>query len=195
MADDLQDLIAERDISKIITTYPRAIDRLDKELLISLYHTDATDNHGAFQGSAQEFADFVIDYLRDVYVCTMHHVTHSNVEIKGEIAVGESYYYAYHRMEGGLEKITDFFGSEYAMRCQEASVGEHGHEFICGGRYIDVFSRRGGVWKIAKREITVEWKHFRPVTKGAAESRIEKVVAPWSRDRDDGIYSALEVLE
>jgi hypothetical protein len=32
--------------------YSRAIDRLDRELLLSVYHEDAVDDHGVFVGTA-----------------------------------------------------------------------------------------------------------------------------------------------
>jgi hypothetical protein len=41
-------------------TYSRGIDRLDRELLMSVYHEDAIDDHGVFVGNREEFADWAI---------------------------------------------------------------------------------------------------------------------------------------
>jgi hypothetical protein len=177
-----------QEIEGLITLYPRAIDRLDIELLKSIYHPDARDDHGPFKGTAYEFADFVVKYLREMFVATMHHVTHSHIEVAADRAAGESYYYAYHRLEGDFAKVASFFGRPYAEKCQQDQTLPNGHEFICGGRYLDCFVKSGGVWKIANREITVEWKHFRPVTVGAPDSGIETIVAPAGRDRSDIAY-------
>jgi len=38
-------------IENILTSYARAIDRLDIELLKSLYHEDARDDHAWFEGT------------------------------------------------------------------------------------------------------------------------------------------------
>lgn len=192
MTDDqaqmLRELKDRQEIENLLTLYPRAIDRLDIDLLKSLYHPDARDDHASFKGTAQEFADHVIAYLGEMFVSTMHHVTHSNVAVRGDEAASESYYYAYHRLEGDHAKVMRFFGKTYADRCAAEGTLDNGHEFICGGRYVDRLSRRGGEWRIAKREITVEWKHFRPATHGDAGSDIAEIVAAPGRDKDDIAY-------
>ncbi len=184
----LQSLLDRQAIDHILTLYPRAIDRLDLELLKSLYHPGARDEHASFKGTADAFAEHVIGFLRDTFTTTMHHVTHSNVELCGDRAAAESYYYAYHRLEGDFDKVAGFFGRDYALRCRRDETLGYGHEFICGGRYVDLFEKRQGEWHIADREITVEWKHFRPATHGGAESGIEQIVAPPGRDRNDIAY-------
>ncbi|RJG01363.1 nuclear transport factor 2 family protein [Noviherbaspirillum sedimenti] len=184
----LQTLLDRQAIEHILTTYPRAIDRLDLDLLKSLYHPDARDSHAVFEGTAYEFAEHIIEFLRDMFTSTMHHVTHSNIEVHGDIAAAESYYDAYHLLEGDFDKVAGYFGSTYAERCRNEGTIDAGHEFLCGGRYIDIFTRCRGEWRIAEREITVEWKHFRPVTRGDSGSGIERVVAPAGRDLDDVAY-------
>jgi hypothetical protein len=47
-------------IQDVLMTYSRGIDRLDRELLLSVYHDDAIDDHGVFVGSPEEFADWAI---------------------------------------------------------------------------------------------------------------------------------------
>jgi hypothetical protein len=56
-ANELQSVVDHRDIENIITLYCRAIDRLDIELLKSVYHEDARDEHANFSGTALEFAE------------------------------------------------------------------------------------------------------------------------------------------
>jgi hypothetical protein len=61
---ELADRQAIRDV---LMAYSRGIDRLDRKLLISLYHEDAIDDHGVFVGTREEFADWAI---------AMHTATH-----------------------------------------------------------------------------------------------------------------------
>ena len=55
--DQLQYLLDRQAIADVLVTYSRAIDRLDRDLLISVYHPDAIDDHGVFIGTREEFAD------------------------------------------------------------------------------------------------------------------------------------------
>jgi hypothetical protein len=175
-------------IEDLLTSYARAIDRLDVELLKSLYHEDARTEHAWFEGTARDFADKVIAFSRGTFVSTMHHVTHTHIALNGDVAAAESYYYAYHLVEGDMDKVAGFFGNSYAERCAKDGTIGNGHEFISGGRYVDSLTKRHGVWRFATRKTTVEWKNFRPATHGDPESGIEKIVAPADRDRNDVAY-------
>ena len=110
------------------------------------------------------------------------------------LAAAESYYYAYHLLEGDIDKVAGFFGKSYAERCAKDGTIDDGHEFISGGRYVDSLTKRDGVWRFANRETTVEWKHFRPVTHGDPGSGIEKIVAPAGRDRNDVAYRVFAAI-
>jgi hypothetical protein len=50
--DDLQVLVAEAEIGRVIARYCRAIDRMDEGLLRSCYHPGATDEHGVVPGTS-----------------------------------------------------------------------------------------------------------------------------------------------
>ncbi len=186
--DQIQSLADRREIEHVLTLYARAIDRLDRELLLNCYHENARDSHAGFDGTAEEFANHALPFLRDMFSATMHHITHVTIELLGDQAAVESYYYAWHRMEGDAGKIAGFFGDAYAVACERAGPLNDGHDFICAGRYLDLFSRRDGAWKIADREITVEWKHFAPASHGAPGSGIARIMAPPARDRSDPVY-------
>jgi hypothetical protein len=56
----LRKLSDRQEILDCIHRYCRAIDRFDRELLISVYHPDAIDDHGLFVGGPKEFADWAI---------------------------------------------------------------------------------------------------------------------------------------
>ena len=149
-------------IDKLLGLYCRAIDRLDVDLLKSVYHTDGVDDHGAICANAHEFAGQIITMLKDLCVYTMHSVSHSTVEIRGDSARAESYYIAIHTVAAGEEPIRKFFGEQYLKeQCAAGRLGLR-HEYLCSGRYLDELSRRDGVWRIQRRKMTNEWAASRP---------------------------------
>ena len=63
--------------------YCRGIDRLDLELVRSCYHADATDEHGTFIGTRDEYVDWVAGVLTR-FTGTMHVVANQLVELDGD---------------------------------------------------------------------------------------------------------------
>ncbi len=178
-----------QEIERVLRMYCRAIDRLDLDLLRSVYHPDATDSHGSFDGNAHQFAEFIMGRLPAVTSYGFHTVTNSiiDVDVDGDRAVAESSYFGYHRIPGGIESISSYFGAEYAALAQREQTIDEEHEYVCGGRYLDRFERRDGVWRIAQRRITNEWSQCRPTSHVLAGSRAEYDL-PGTRDRSDPVY-------
>lgn len=176
-----------QEIERVLRTYCRAIDRLDLELLKSVYHPDATDAHGSFDGNAHEFAEFMIARISAITTYGFHTITNSIIDIDGDQAVSESSYYGYHRVPGGLKAISAYFGESYAADAQRDGTIDQEHEYICGGRYLDRFERREGVWRIAKRVITNEWSQCQPTSHVLEGSRADYNL-PGARDRSDPVY-------
>jgi hypothetical protein len=177
-----------QEIEHVLKLYCRAIDRCDMELLKSIYHPDGTDDHGSFSGNAMEFAEFIIPALRAGITDGMHTVTHCTIDVDGDFATSESYYWAYQRAHGGEEAVTAFFGPDYAARCKAEGTLDACHDYYCGGRYIDLFERRGGEWKILRRKITNEWNDIRPSTRITDQGGVAAFNLPGSRDRTDPVY-------
>ena len=128
----LLELLDHRAISQLSIDYMRALDRLDGELLRSVYHPDATDDRGFFAGSGPEFCDFALGVLAS-HKTNHHMLGQMNIAIEGDIAFGEVYFNAYHRIESEGE-----------------GAGEE-MDFVVIGRYVDRYERRDGTWKIAHR--------------------------------------------
>jgi SnoaL-like domain len=186
MEQALQDLIDRQAIDARLKLYCRAIDRLDVDLLRSVYWPDGTDDHGSFVGNAHEFADFIMADLRKRVIDGMHAIMHSLIDLHGNFATSESYYWAYQLTPGGLDAVTEFFGERYAGQCGDKIDGPH--DFFCGGRYIDLFEKRGGEWKILKRKITNEWNTVRPTDRISDQGAIAHYNLPGMRDRSDWVY-------
>jgi hypothetical protein len=127
---ELQDRQAIHDC---LMTYSRAVDRLDRELLLSVYHEDAIDDHGVFVGSPEEFADWAIAMHTATHLSHQHCIFNSTCDLDGDVAHTETYY-----MFVGLNRQ----GAPFAMS---------------GGRYLDRLEKRNGRWAIALRICVRDW--------------------------------------
>lgn len=169
MSDPLQALLDQRAITDVVLRYCRGIDRLDLELVRDCYHPDATDEHGAFVGSRDEYVEWVAGILTR-FTGTMHVVANQLIEVDTDDARSETYGVAYHWGE---------------------PADDPRRNFTTGFRYVDHFTRRDGRWRIARRIAVREWTHVVP-----SEQRL--VVAPerdgrrGRRDRDDPSYEVFE---
>lgn len=159
---ELQRLLDEAEITRVLQRYCRGIDRLDEELIRSVYHDDATDDHGAFKGRASDFAPWVIKALVENYDATQHVLGQKAIDVQGDVAYGDTHVLAYHRKErdGGTDLIT------------------------FGGRYVDRFERRNDEWKIADRVVVHEWSKSERTTTPFDLDAFE----PGRRSRDDLSY-------
>jgi hypothetical protein len=188
MEAKLRELIDRQEIEQVLKLYCRAIDRCDLELLKTIYHPDGTDDHGSFSGNAHEFAEFIIPTLRTVILDGIHTVTHCTIDVDGDFATSESYYWAYQQTQGGEEFVTGYFGPTYAAKCKADGTLDGKHDYYCGGRYIDLFERRDGQWKVLRRKITNEWNDCRPTTRITTEGGVADFNLPGRRDRQDPVY-------
>lgn len=66
MTEDLIAFVREQrdrqEIHDCLLRYTRGVDRHDRELMLSAYHSDAYDDHGVAQGVARDFGDWAIAY-------------------------------------------------------------------------------------------------------------------------------------
>lgn len=129
----LEALLDRQAIHDCLMTYSRAIDRLDRDMLLSVYHSDAVDDHGAFVGSAKAFADWAIAMHRRMHLSHQHCQFNSTCDLDGDVAHTETYYM--------------FVG-----------LNQRGKPFVMsGGRYIDRLEKREGRWAIAVRLCIRDW--------------------------------------
>jgi hypothetical protein len=123
-------LYAESKIRAALARYCRGVNRLDFELVASVFHPDARNEHGAFAGSVEEFVRWLKNSALGRFTWTMHNLGTCGIEIAGDEAYVETYAVAY-----------------------------HGEPASSGVRYIDRFERRtGDDWLIARRLVVVEWR-------------------------------------
>ena len=128
----VQELIDRQDILDCLMRYSRGVDRFDVDMIRSVYHPDATDDHGAFVGNPEQFVEWVLDLHGTGQISTQHQLTNHSCEIDGNTAHTETYFF-------------------FVARNRDESV------WIAGGRYLDRFEKRNGRWAIAARKCIIEW--------------------------------------
>lgn len=137
----IEDVIAKQEITDLVGRYMRGLDRLDKDLLRSTFHDDANTDYGFFQGGPDAFCDMAYNALQD-HLANHHMIGQVNIDLEGDIAFGEVYFQAFHRI------VTN---------------GEERDLFI-SGRYVDRYEKRDGEWKIAFRSEVNDWARNDPAT-------------------------------
>ena len=137
----MQEIEDRYQIEQALRRYCRGVDRGDAELIRSVYHDDATDDHGGFKGKGVDFAERVVEAMRGRMQSTMHNLHQTNISFNGDAARVETYFTAYHRLLEGSTSLLETFG----------------------GRYVDRFEKRSGDWKIADRVVVYEWSEIKEV--------------------------------
>lgn len=128
---ELQSIIDRQAIYEVLTRYCRGVDRCDVELLRSVYHDDATDDHGMFKGLGHDFAPWIVDWERQNLRMGQHLIGNFRCDLAGDVAHTETY-------------------------CISFSEDKEGRNATVYNRYIDRFERRDGEWKIADRVVVID---------------------------------------
>jgi hypothetical protein len=145
MSDATTALEDKEAIRDAIHNYCRAIDRLDRQLLVDkVFHSDAVLRYGTLEGSVAEFCDYAFGFLGTLE-STMHAVSNCMIELHGEVGWAETYVISYH------------FG---------AKDPDSGNpiDLIVGCRYLDHFEKRSGLWRITRRHLIFEWNQNLPAS-------------------------------
>ena len=137
----LRELCDLREIEQVILRLARATDRRDSAAIRACYHPDAVDDHGAFRGSAADFAEWVPKTLA-IFSATQHFLSPPRIELAGEVARSETTCTAHH-----------LFPPEDPGGARDS---------IMGLRYVDRFERRDGAWRIARRTCIWDYSYIVP---------------------------------
>ena len=185
------DLLDKQAITEVIITYARAIDRLDEDLLRSVFHPDSQHAHGfvgpssnpslpSSPGAPGDFVAYAFEVLGTLSR-THHQLGNTLIELDGDNAYAETYFSAYHRMRAKGDPL--------------ASDGAYDTEmdWLVGGRYIDRLQRREGVWKIIHRTGLTDWMRTEPPsTQGFVDIPADMV---GHRGPQDLVYRSREVYK
>lgn len=140
----LEELSAREEIRETLVRYTRGVDRNDLNLVRSVFHEDAFIQfpESLHQGSLDGFINFAQNEFPR-FQRTRHAITNTLIEFDGpDVAYVDTYLHADHQ------------GTE-AHHWKSAVIE-------LWARYLDRFERRDGVWKIARRELVVDWMYKYP---------------------------------
>ncbi len=144
-AAGLEDRLALRDLAE---AYARCADRVDGPGLAALFMPDGVlrivtrgaETPPRVRNGREEIATAIAGLSR--YVKTMHLVGNQYLEVDGDTATGETYCVAHHLLGDSGSQI------DHVMMI----------------RYLDQFRREPDGWRIAVRELQVDWTEERTVT-------------------------------
>lgn len=188
--DPLARLLAREAIRDVTARYCRAIDRLDADLMLSVYHADAVDEvpvpprnlapeerqraeAAVRRSSPAEFVAWVMPLMRANYISTSHCLNQQLIEfLAGDRAHVETYY--------SCVQVVDQADGRIEERIQ--------------GRYVDEVTERGGEWKIAHRFNIIDSYNATPATPWAGFADPGQ---PWigRNDKRDYSYTSRAAME
>lgn len=170
----LQELLDKQAITELIHTYCNAADRKDFDKMRTLYHEDATDDHGGFfKGLAMEFIDRLPEIQAPMEILH-HNVTTVNIRLDGDRAEGEVYVLAFHKVQG-----------------EQGSF-----DLLIGGRYFDKYEKReDGIWKFAHRSVVADWVNVHDPSIVDLESPIIQGSLIGKSDASDPSYEIFSLIK
>jgi hypothetical protein len=163
----IRDELADREaIKQCLYRYSRGTDRCDVEMLRSAYWEDAVDNHLTFEGTREEFIAWAMPILQGMDM-RFHMIGNIFIELRGDEAAVESYYWGFHR-----------------IRREDGSA----YDVVGSGRYVDRFEKRDDEWRIGRRIVMTDW--FREYEDSADWSKgmMGLVIDPGGKFPDDISY-------
>lgn len=185
---EIRELLDRQKCYDVLTRYCRALDRADVELMKTVYWDDAVDDHGVFDGNAQDFAEFIISEIQNWFEVTMHAICNVHMEYYGDAMCTESYLLAYHKVNNSTEKINAIQGPTYLSLLNASAIKGSHQVFLFGGRYIDRLEKRGGEWRIASRQVCMDWNENWPGNGIFDEGMFSQLQRLGCRGPDDPVY-------
>jgi hypothetical protein len=140
--------------------------------LRSSYWPDATDCHGSYNGPVEGFFQWALSVFK-TGARNVHQVSNILIEFKGDSkAVVESYFLA-------LQRGPDRNGVS--------------RQFQMAGRYCDLFEKRNGEWRVAKRVVAFDWVEEQPAPDKTEDARFGSRRPIGGSFPNDPIYELLAI--
>lgn len=131
-------------LHELLMAYVRGADRGDPTIMKSAFHADGRMETGLADPAIERYAAEMVERTRSAYRTMYHSISNESYEIFGDRARGECY-------------VTAF----------AVTAGQDSQEITAGGRYLDQFERREGIWKIRHRRYIQDWRTSRPAQQDA----------------------------
>jgi hypothetical protein len=134
-------LLDKQAIWEVMLRYCRGIDHRDHDLVRSTYHPDAWDDHGSFVGGIDDLiAANSTEPDGWLTRTSTHMIGNCLIELDGDIAHVETYF----------------------MVHKPVAIKDMGHMRVRAGRYLDLFERRAGEWRIKERTVVDDYNMLDP---------------------------------
>jgi len=144
--DQLLAELADREaIRDCFARYARGFDQGDADLVRSAFWPDA-HHKGTIEGGPEDLIAASVPLLMTMDI-TLHQLGQSLIRIKGDKAVAETLFSAFHC-------ITHAGESRY---------------MLMGGRYADRLEKRDAEWRLADRRVYFNWAHEEPVNSAVVQ--------------------------
>ncbi len=139
----LKRIVDRAEIYDAMCRYARGVDRGDWELMRSAYHSDAYDEHGDYKGGIDGLIEWLDKRFAGVDNST-HFLGNCLIEFSGPDQALVETYFVSRRLRPPTADENQIAGPQDQM-CREG-----------WGRYVDVFERRDGQWRVAHRTVVLE---------------------------------------
>lgn len=140
MSREIEVLLAEREITRVILQYARGIDRLDFDMVRDCFHPDARIEYGSvFEGSLDETIEWLDSALRRLQG-TLHTFTPPWIDLDLEA--------------GRAECETRSINSALYPPDEAGDAIQN----VTGTYYYDRFERRDGRWRLVHRRNAGAWQ-------------------------------------
>lgn len=140
-AADIEQLLAKQAITELLYTYPRGLDRLDRDVLLSLGHPDAKIRFGATAfPSWAAYVDWLIK-AHEAMLGNNHRISNILIKVDGDHAVSEC------------------TGTATLLVQQEGKPDVYEERWM-HSRYLDKWSRRNGKWALDDRQTVIDYRRI-----------------------------------
>jgi len=143
MESAVEALIAKQAITEVVYRYCRGVDRFDRDLVRDCYWPEATDEHGSFSGTRDEYISWLFERMLPRYSWSQHFVANVLIDQLDLVA--------------GRAKCESYGQSRHHRPAPTPEATRPEHNLISGFRYVDDFERRDGEWRILRRICPLEW--------------------------------------
>ncbi len=135
----LEQVEAKQALQQLNARFSRAMDRMDRCLMVSLWTDDGEVDWGPHKGSAKPFV-IAATSPDETLERSFHSVSNEYFEVDGHSAIGE---------------ISVIIVSTLVENGEKT-------DRLVGGRYLDRYRKEGEQWKIAKRTFIHDWNMHLP---------------------------------
>ena len=162
----MDELLTKQTITELLYKYPRGLDRLDRDILLSVAHPDAKVEFGkTVFNTWAAYVDWLME-AHDTMLGNNHRITNILIEVRGDTAVSES--------TGTATLLVAIKGSDnYEERWMHS-------------RYLDKWARRNGRWAMTHRQTIIDYRRVNVVSGADVKSRYQ--IEP-RRGRNDPSYT------